>query len=907
MSAKIKASGRSYEGHHYEVFFETDGFLGIPRLVPLSSNGITIDYEANGQDLDATILSSSCTVRMLVTSISIRSTLVSLLNSQENKHTIRVMKNGVLEWIGVILADQIEENDEAFPQEYAVTASDCLARLKNIDYIQPDSDELVPIATHLNRILANVPTKRFFGATDEFYRIHSTMWPTELTPSDSELGLEKVRASYKAFRTVDKQGLITPDNCYNVLVQLLQAFQLRLTFSGGSFVIFEVPSLTRVSGSIVFHRYAEDGTKLTNETLTSWADWQTTIGDNAAYQTNANPGIIRKGGKITGLAPVQKVEYTYKHYSRRNLMPGYAWSGVDNPDARLFNFSIGEGGGRLRVSGNIQFTLSENVLNPSTQVAFVVLTMRMAVITGVDDNVGSGLSREATITSTGYSFGPTTWNSGGANNDHQFVFNSRPPSQEAVMSSSFDVITPVVPQSGTLLLNFEIEGIYINGTRYFLADIEWEVNDVFVESLVDGNISNQFNYQRVTVEGGNAAFNSQTLERETLIGDGTTPTTFGRLEALVSADNWQLTTGWQRYANGSSQTGVAVNHLRLLANDLVELQGDAIPKMNSTIIAPLYRACYSLLRTNGVYLPLRVSIMPLVDECSGEWVQVFKTAIVGGTTTTDNSVGLNYADDAQPPPPPPPTTTGGGGVGSNPGPTQPGINTVATVTSDAVLAGVTLSALPIVLGPSELPVQEGDELIITNPYTGETTTVTVASDYVDGVPNPWVTPSGDSWITPGGDSWIVNSSPGISVESFTPTEEIPAGSYVQISPASQIATNAALRIQYEVFTLFGLTETVTIGEHPIFWRPVDRVGYRIKGFSIALGANPSSNTLEFRLKHRANDSTISVLGVFSTSALDANEDLDVPVQAGVYIFETLTSGAGITGLQVALKLKYTTL
>jgi hypothetical protein len=100
--------------------------------------------------------------------------------------------------------------------------------------------------------------------------------------------------------------------------------------------------------------------------------------------------------------------------------------------------------------------------------------------------------------------------------------------------------------------------------------------------------------------------------------------------------------------------------------------------------------------------------------------------------------------------------------------------------------------------------------------------------------------------------------------------------------------------------LFLSGESIATGVSSRFWRPVQRIGWTIEGFSIAARTNNSS-TISVQLKHEDESASVVLLGTASTDGLSVFYPLNTNVLSGRYFFDVV-SGDGM-GLQVTLQLR----
>ncbi len=898
MPTKITARGNSLAGNQYRVFIDAGGPGGTESIeVPLVD--LNYSYEANVKNADYQISASTCNVTLLLMSQNDRVALNEALNGNEENNFIRVLRNGSVDWIGGIMLELLTERDEPYPQEQTIRATDGLARLKDTpyDFEGHGDDEYVVITEHFRRILALCPGRQQYNTGQLFVRYNVTAWPEQLTPSNGVNPLDKLRLSTKAFRTVDDKGEITFSKAYDVLVELLKGFGLRIIYAKGFFSIFSIANASRFEETLIWHEYDVTMNKIGVDTQPDWSNEFSRI--SVALLTPTHIKMLA-GGVITKQPPVRRVEYTYKHYSKQNLSPQTVFTSESQfADASIENFLAG-GGTTLRVSGRIRASITPP---PGTEFpaanVFAIISLRLYV--REQDGTNHGLIRTYNYAGGLINYNEPYWEDEGLQYDCPIAAPGNP---YYVTETLFSIETPVVPAGGELNIGFNLSEIIVNGEPFLGAEATYEIDNVFLESLIDGSNEDQYNYSTYALDNPNFQFNSRVDEREVLIGDGPSDNTFGRLEAETAEDVWEKTLSWRHYVGGDYLPGPPKFHTRLLAEDLLLLRRDTREEIDTAFIAPNYFISDVLRRSNQILLLQRATFNVLRDEVSGRWLEIGYTdpgTLPGGNTTefifapigTNNPIDVPVpvvADTYQSSPP-----LGG---------PQLAFNTVIAELENDIDSDVEYTVLSISATPEELPLQAGDQIIITHPYTGQTEVVTIEVDYLDGVLNPWTTNGGLDWITNDDQSWIVDSNPGLQVVGFTTENDFPEGSYIQLYNVYDVNVTQLSKVVHEDFNLFGTTTPIQLGVQSLFWRPVQRVGWRIEGISFALFANAGATTSVIRVTYTSVAGDSSTVAEYDSSDLTFYAPLQVNVLEGAYTFEVVSmDGSAPTGLQIIFQLR----
>jgi hypothetical protein len=244
-------------------------------------------------------------------------------------------ENDALHWVGFVLLDLMEIQDTSGNYKYDIEATDGIARLKTIEYDGGGAfyDDYETFYDHLTTIYQMFLCLLIIPG-DEYLRINATLWPDGLTPSTTANQLELTRCTYRAFRTVDKQGNPVFSSSYDVLRELLYAYGLRMMYSQGRYVLADVTDYSRSSGAVEWVRRDIGGGVVANDTLTDWTDWE----------VEATKDDIIAGGKITFLPALRGAKLVYKHYSKQNVLPNDSvWENGSNPTVSIQNFRTASG------------------------------------------------------------------------------------------------------------------------------------------------------------------------------------------------------------------------------------------------------------------------------------------------------------------------------------------------------------------------------------------------------------------------------------------------------------------------------------------------------------------------------------------------------------------------------------
>ncbi len=916
MATRLQGQVYSMRGNtRYQVFIDdgspSTGTIDEVRLVSLN-----IRHEAASKDIDANLLLSRIKVVFRVENAAQESVFSDMAGSAETRFKVRVLKDGALFYIGFVLLDLLTVEDISGGYNLSIEATDGIGRLKSIDYDGGGTfyDDYETIHEHLKTILSAVPLTDYYSTGEEYFRVNSTLWPNGLTPDGTTDQLDLIRCSYRAFRSIDRQGDVKFSSYYDVLLEFCKAFGLRFMYANGRYVITDIVDYARTVGSVRFLRYDIDGVALSAEILgggggTQWDAWTRESGELSAYEASTKDAVTPAGGKITHLPALRAVDWSYKHYSKQNTLPtSEVWTNGSNPSPSIQNF-VTAATLRLRVSAAAQLEVVPPVGEDYPAVpVHVVVGMRLWVIDA--DSNGEILTRTYNIVGTQVNYNVDRWVGGVSGVQHPFVFRV-PEVAAATPTFQIETLTAVVPLSGTLRIQFFISDILKNGATWAGADVNYTIHSPYIETTLDGSVTDQYNFSNFTAGNNAFAGNSVTLERSVRLGDGPSDNTFGRFEYFENPF-WARTTAWRKYAGGTYQDTTARLHGAIRSRDILALQEQPRQKLQGTIIINDYSPEYIYLRATKRYLPYKADHNLVDDEVTGDWFEIgYEPNSVTDPTeapSDDNPIGGEEGGVV-------PDTSGpistGGPLTSEDGQIPPGLlaPTLTTISSGIdgeVPESVPADTIPVTDTPTDLPLFEGDVLVITHPTTGQQQNVTVTYNSELGVPaaaQDGSTSGSFQYFGPNGVVWLVADDTNVAVEGFTPSFTIPQDSFLQFDAAYLARLRALLRIDHIDGNVFGFTESLSIGLQDWFWRPERRIGWHIRKVHFAF-AQAGTGTAKVNLKYYdATGFRYTIATHNATAGLGSVQDAFATVDEGYYRVEVETlTGAVPKGLTVIIEL-----
>jgi hypothetical protein len=858
MAIRLQGGFRSRKENDQYVFnIHDSSYAGTVIDFDLGQDGIIEIYDPEDKGRNQAILTSSMEIRLLVKNSSIETFIEDAANAAEGRFKLEVLKNGNKYWYGYILPDQFVLNDLPYSVNpvLKLRATDGISRLKDIDYNNSGTaySGKATFLDHLYNVLGKIDLQDFYGSTEDYLITYVDWWDENHVYDATTDPYNLSRFDHKALIRVDNSGEVVYSSAYDVLEQIVKAWNCRFLYSDGTYKLIQINAYQTDSATKVLKVYDKNK----NATTTSTSDlsiWNKTTGllDNFEKGTR---NCFHNKGDYKYYPALRETQVEYEHFATENLIPGQTWTQATAQTATYNDIDFNDGAAALNFSAVVSYradwtTPSElKVMTYWFQFQIKVgsyYLRRNYTVNG--GRVVPGIV-EWTTTPGYYNYFPSVY---------MYSNNSL-----YTLPISFD--TPPLEEGGQLDVTITRAGAYDSeGQQVFMSSSDftpyYTFSNVSVQVLVEGNLADQTNVKVYNATNDDGSTNSKKEVVPILVGDGPSGNTFGAIEVYDSGNTeWVNSTGW-RVGNSGDYTAFG----QLLANQILAGQKVAIKRYFGEVTGD-YVAHGRLRRYGGasiinfVFVGGRHSLHE--DRWNGEWfiIDVDPTGITEETPRDFTDTPRIRPDKGFTVPKPVIDIING--VEGQPEATPTDLDTESPVQIpiDGPLEKDTeISTIPIDAIASDGYIFEGDIIQIITP-TGEVINVRVTED-----------------VEPGDTS--------VSVVPVTPDIDIPEGSVLSVSKLDLYAyIQRSRNKQLSFYTDFRFSDII-VDNNPLFFFRVDEQSpmylNTIKQVEVQVYVpGESSGTFDYSLK--VDQQEIASKTVSETTEL-SRMSLSYPVYSGLY-------------------------
>ena len=230
----------------------------------LGAEGFVLRYSGNNEQQHQPIIGSSVEFTLYEETSSHTQTLDLLYQFAEGRLLLEVYRDpdgdNDLYWRGVILAEQVERNDEPTPTPVRLVASDDITNLTDVPFSRTSPSAGTQVLRDVIRCLNRTRTADLYSAGEKFVRYIND---TELYASTDDTDpLNEITASVP--KKMGNDGTEEDYTCYEILHSLATCFNARVFQAEGVWWFWPINAHQRVSDSeslgSVLKQYDKEGT-----------------------------------------------------------------------------------------------------------------------------------------------------------------------------------------------------------------------------------------------------------------------------------------------------------------------------------------------------------------------------------------------------------------------------------------------------------------------------------------------------------------------------------------------------------------------------------------------------------------------------------------------------------------------
>lgn len=697
-------------------------FSGTATEFKTKYDSVVTDWKNQGANPYNEIMGSEFSFSMMLEDATTFAFYTDLISKPENYYTVAHYREGVLDWCGLIQADNTTILDIDFPQPYQIRAVDGIGLLKDIDYkdvsdIYTGNESFVGHILNCINKLPHIGT--YYGSSTIVLKVAVDWWETSMTNSSVNDPFKLSGVNHGVFWSLADNDADKFKNCLEVIKSICVSWGARIKYMDGCFWIEQL-SVLDASGYYV-RPYYKSGTATTTQSYSSKI-------------TVSSAGTKRfEGAEYDRLPSLKKVTITEHVYERRNLFATLNLQNISNPVKNEIKSNNGKA--TLRLLLKINGILQQLVLSGSPVYVGAFILFRIKLRLG--PSPGKTLKRNLKqLTNFVATYEDTVWDPTGAGYYYFHTVMQPIPifGEYTSFEASIDVQTPVY---------------YADYDEQAIAAIEYVGTIDGSTGLSYSNYSATFGlsgtpYMEVYSEGypkpdeidelRYSATNSDTkslakLEGITYFGSSQSANSVGRLKRW-NGSAWVDALLW---GAGTDTPNKQLSDLSCL----VKLQSQYLPK--EKFRASIYGFGSAspnnrLFHRSKTWGFIGGSHRHELSEIQGEWYVIQYDA--GGVSNTPVKIKKknNLINNDTPVTDSPIKGGGGGGGGGSNSPVSPFSDHPPAMlfplknntTSSPLLVGA-ITSIPVVTALTGSDYAAGDIITIVDPYTGASNDLTLTA------------------------------------------------------------------------------------------------------------------------------------------------------------------------------------
>jgi len=508
-----------------------------------------------------------------------------------------------LYWAGTIVQDLIEIEDVSNPATFSVQATDGISKLG--DAIVTTS-AFRQITNQFINALDTTNVLDLYETDDAILSVSCDWWAQEMTYNANNNPLDETWADFRAFDTIDEDGVLSGRTWHEVLEQICYIFGLRFYYANGKYRLEQL--FIRDNAAFVEHNYKKDKTKIDNVVVS----YERTIDQLS--------GQARLAGNIFNYLPaVNNVSVVVNKEPK--AIKGVVSDDVSQPTTEVGFIAS-------TPANQIFFTfyhVGNVTINTPVSSANIFMKLRLNVeLYDFNANTTYYLKR----TFTGMTPSGITWTTTQAGSGYEVIIG---PLQEfdrdeLLVTGITSVITPNVPEDGDVSFDWEfVEFVKSNGTTHTLNAANqygWQMETRNLTTTNGQGITNETT--RIRALSPNAGIKSnlsyELPEMNLFTGNGEQ----GSLIDVNQVGGINIRVPYSNWREGNSGTYVEIQ--RLVTKEFMKLMNAPIEKYLGGMYS-IHDFNERLEFDGKEWIQLGGTFSANMDQWDGEWFAIDKADI----------------------------------------------------------------------------------------------------------------------------------------------------------------------------------------------------------------------------------------------------------------------------------------
>ena len=608
-ASKLFAEFESSNGKYYKIEIWDEDYSGTsPDEFKVAGDGFQLTYSGQTDNIYSPIIGSSVSFGMYVQDAATIAFLTSIKQYQQDRYYLKIYRGNseataTFFWGGYIVQDIIEIEDISQPYVLNIQATDGISKL---------ADSLVTTSYQrqfTNQFINALDSANVLGIYETEYPVLSVVcnwWANEMTYNVNNNPLDETWADFRAFDTIDEDGVITGKPWMEVLEQMCQIFGLRFYYSNGQYRLEQL--FTREASSMYEHRYKKDKTKI-DSALVSYNKTINQTSNNARLAGNLFNFLpaVNNVSIVSNKEPKAIKGVISDEISQPTTNIGFIASTPTNQI--LFNF----------------YHIGHVTINQPVGSAKIYMKLRLNVeLYDFNNNVTYYLKR----TFTGMTPSAISWTTTQAGSGYEIIIG---PLQEfdrdeLLVTGTTSVLTPSIPEDGDVSFDWEfVEFVKTSGATHTLNAANqygWQIETRNLTTTNGEGITNETIRTRAISPNTNIKSNLSYELPETNLFTGSGER--GSLVKQVSVGGIDIRVPYTNWREGNAGTYKTIQ--RLVCEEFLKLMDEPIQKYvgqmfsNHNFRQRLTFDGNNWIQLGGTYNANR-------DEWDGEWFVINRAAI----------------------------------------------------------------------------------------------------------------------------------------------------------------------------------------------------------------------------------------------------------------------------------------